>query len=212
MRPEYEPPRFEHSAFPFSSRLSLRPSITLSLIKLTLRLFPLGSDRLLLTALPGPRIGPRPLPSNRKSAAMAKTSVTTDIHQTLDAHRDFAAEISFHPQAALDRLTKPDHLIFFQILHAGVRIDVCLFQKFLRGSPADPIDVGETDLDSFLSRQINACNSSHEISSLITQPCRCLWRGFSQMTRITPFLLIILHLAQIALTDDRTFMIKLLIC
>src|SRR3972149_3606430 len=36
-------------------------------------------------------------------------------------------------------------------------------------------------------------------------PCRCLCRGLSHITRITPRRLMILHFEQIALTDDRTF-------
>src|SRR2546425_5804637 len=40
-----------------------------------------------------------------------------------------------------------------------------------------------------------------------TYPCRCLCRGFSQITRTTPARLMILHLRQICLTEARTFMI-----
>ena len=37
------------------------------------------------------------------------------------------------------------------------------------------------------------------------QPCLCLCFGFSQITLMLPFLLIILHLSQIGFTDDLTF-------
>ena len=36
-------------------------------------------------------------------------------------------------------------------------------------------------------------------------PCLCLCLGFSQITRMLPFLLIILHFSQIGFTDDLTF-------
>src|ERR1700693_2768956 len=36
-------------------------------------------------------------------------------------------------------------------------------------------------------------------------PCRCLWRGFLQITRITPLRLVTLHCEQIIFTEDRTF-------
>ena len=36
-------------------------------------------------------------------------------------------------------------------------------------------------------------------------PCLCLCFGFSQITLIRPFLLIILHFSQIGFTDDLTF-------
>ncbi len=39
-------------------------------------------------------------------------------------------------------------------------------------------------------------------------PCLCLCLGFSQITMIFPFLLMILHFSQIGFTDDLTFMLK----
>jgi hypothetical protein len=42
-------------------------------------------------------------------------------------------------------------------------------------------------------------------------PWRCLWRGFSQITRTTPARLMILHFEQIAFTDDRTFISSLVL-
>src|SRR5205085_2244773 len=41
------------------------------------------------------------------------------------------------------------------------------------------------------------------------QPCRCLCRGSSQITRTTPLRLISLHFSQIRRTLDRTFMVHL---
>src|SRR5215471_11558903 len=42
------------------------------------------------------------------------------------------------------------------------------------------------------------------------QPCRCLWRGFSQMIRTTPLRRTTLHLSQIFLTLGRTFICLLM--
>src|SRR3990172_6585885 len=39
-------------------------------------------------------------------------------------------------------------------------------------------------------------------------PCRCLWRGFSQTTRTTPFRRITLHFSQIGFTEGRTFIAR----
>jgi hypothetical protein len=40
-----------------------------------------------------------------------------------------------------------------------------------------------------------------------TQPCRCLWRGFLQITSTLPWRRTILHFSHIGLTDGLTFMI-----
>ncbi len=39
-------------------------------------------------------------------------------------------------------------------------------------------------------------------------PWRCLWRGFSQMIRTTPFRRMILHLSQIFFTEALTFILS----
>ena len=45
----------------------------------------------------------------------------------------------------------------------------------------------------------------HSQTNRINQPWRCLCFGFSQITLIDPFLLMILHFSQIGFTDDLTF-------
>lgn len=42
-------------------------------------------------------------------------------------------------------------------------------------------------------------------------PCLCLCFGFSQITLILPFLLMILHFSQMGFTDDLTFIVKILL-
>lgn len=42
-----------------------------------------------------------------------------------------------------------------------------------------------------------------------TQPCRCLWRAFVQITRMTPLRFIILQFSQSFLTDARTFIFSI---
>src|SRR5262245_54907931 len=43
------------------------------------------------------------------------------------------------------------------------------------------------------------------------QPCRCLWRGFSQMTMTRPWRRITLHFSHIFLTLGRTFIVLSLV-
>src|SRR3954466_6167591 len=39
----------------------------------------------------------------------------------------------------------------------------------------------------------------------IDYPCRCLWRGFEQITRTAPWRRMILHFSHMGLTEARTF-------
>ena len=47
-------------------------------------------------ALAGTSVGVRALTADRQALAMAQTTVATEIHQTLDVHRGFAAQIAFN--------------------------------------------------------------------------------------------------------------------
>ena len=49
-----------------------------------------------------------------------------------------------------------------------------------------------------------------DVSHKVFQPCLCLCLGFSQITRITPFLLMTLHFSHMGLTEDLTFISLLL--
>ena len=49
------------------------------------------------------------------------------------------------------------------------------------------------------------CRSDIQISAGGDYPCLCLCFGFSQITLMRPFLLMILHFSQIGFTDDLTF-------
>ena len=57
---------------------------------------------------------------------------------------------------------------------------------------------------SHYSRLNNVCALTHKIDN-DNYPCLCLCFGFSQITLMLPFLLMILHFSQIGLTDDLTF-------
>jgi hypothetical protein len=51
------------------------------------------------------------------------------------------------------------------------------------------------------TQHVECCVEGHDY------PCRCLWRGFLQITSTLPWRRTILHFSHIGLTDGRTFMI-----
>jgi hypothetical protein len=101
------------------------------------------------------------LTSNRKAAAVPKPSITTDVHEPLDVHGDFLAEITFDPTLLVDHLTDRTDLFLVQVLHTDFGRDARLLQDDLGAGMTDPVDMGESDIDAFLTRQIDACNSCH---------------------------------------------------
>jgi len=52
---------------------------------------------------------------------------------------------------------------------------------------------------------------SRALNGLKNQPCFCLCLGFSQITMILPFLLMILHFSHIGFTEGLTFILKYLL-
>src|SRR6478752_3043020 len=59
-------------------------------------------DRALARALAGARVGAGPLAAHRQPAAVPHPAVAADLHQPLDVHRDFLAEVALDAPLLLD--------------------------------------------------------------------------------------------------------------
>ena len=109
---------------------------------------------------------------------MTEAAVASDIHQTLDVHRDVAAEIAFDVTVVFN--FRAELLLFF--LGEVFRAISILFSRG-RSTPA-----------------------RRAIPCYLLAPWRCLWRGFLlHITRTTPWRLITLQYSHIGLTDGLTF-------
>src|SRR5271170_3600940 len=64
----------------------------------------------------GAGVGARALTSQRQTAAVAYASITTEVHQSLDAHRDFPAQVTFDGDLA-DFTANRVQIGFGQILY-----------------------------------------------------------------------------------------------
>src|SRR5262245_47060522 len=139
-----------------------------SLLKSSIR----NLDRLLLgnraLAWPfaRPRVGARPLPTDRQVASMPHPPPAPDFHQALDVHRDLLAEITFHSSLFLDHPADLPDVFLGQILDTDVRTDAGLGQDVVRALPPDAVDVGQPDLDPLGAGKVNACYTSHFNSPL----------------------------------------------
>jgi hypothetical protein len=79
----------------------------------------LACDRLCRT-LAGTGIGVGALTTNRQATAMAQTAVAAQVHQALDVHRDFAAQIAFDLVVAVDGFTNLQHFGVGQLVDAAL--------------------------------------------------------------------------------------------
>src|SRR5206468_12771534 len=58
------------------------------------------------------------------------------------------------------------HVVLGEILDADIPAHAGRAQDVVRPLPADPIDVGESDLNPLGSREVDACNTCHKSSAL----------------------------------------------
>jgi hypothetical protein len=141
-------------------------AITLSDCRQGLPLTLYGATR----ALAGARIGLGLLPADRQAAAMPQAPVTAQVHQTLDVHGYFAAQVAFDRDFpdfradALDfRLRQVANLGFGGHTGSGA---------YLEGTGlADAIDVRQAHPGVLLNRYVDSCNTSHSLK-LLSAWCR----------------------------------------
>ena len=88
----------------------------------------LTGDRLGRT-LAGARVGVRALAADRQALAMTQAPVAAQVHQTLDVHRHFAAEVALDPVVAVDGFADPQDLGVGQLVDAALGRDADLARR-----------------------------------------------------------------------------------
>jgi hypothetical protein len=112
------------------------------------------------------RVGPRALSAQRQTAAVTDATIRTDIHQTLDIHRDLAAKVTLNANLFVNQITQSVGLVVRQIANTGVRADLRPLEQLLAGVKSDAIDVGQCYLNTLLARQVDTRNSGHVFTSI----------------------------------------------
>jgi len=95
---------------------------------------------------------------------MSGATVGANLDQSLDVHGNLAAEVALNLAALVNDFTKSIDLVFGEIAHARIWIDGGLRQDLLAGGEAYAEDVGKGDLNTLLARNIDACNTSHQLT------------------------------------------------
>ena len=96
---------------------------------------------------------------------MTDAAIAADLRQALDVQRNLTAEVALDGEVLVNHFTKCGFLILSQILHADIRVDLGHFQDLLCTCSANTVDIGQTDLDSLLTGQVNTSNTCHLLQS-----------------------------------------------
>jgi hypothetical protein len=94
---------------------------------------------------------------------MAQATIATQVHETLDTHGHFPTQITFNRELA-NFLTEPIHIGVVQILDLRRANDTCRFADFLRASPTNTKNRGESDLSVLVVRNIYPCDPGHVVT------------------------------------------------
>ena len=105
------------------------------------------------------------LAANGQAATMTQPSVATDLHEALDVLRNLAVQVTFDGEVLVDVFADLLQIVFGDILDTDVRVNAGLCNDLLGGRVADAVNVGQTDLDALLAREVDAEKTSHGISS-----------------------------------------------
>src|SRR5690348_2895226 len=120
----------------------------------------LAGDRATRTLLRA-SVGVRPLTTNGQTAPMTDAAIRSDVHQSLDVHRDFGAERAFDLVLTLDDAANLVHVGIREIANAQRRIDARLLNDVRRRMATNSVDVRQSDLDLLVAWEIDARNTSH---------------------------------------------------
>ena len=92
---------------------------------------------------------------------MTNAAIAADFLEALDIHSDLSAKITFNGVILFDDITDTVDFFVGEVLDAGVRIDIGLLKNLAGTRASDTVNVGQSDFNTLISRQINTRNTSH---------------------------------------------------
>jgi hypothetical protein len=95
---------------------------------------------------------------------MTHAAIRPDFNQALNAHLNFAAQVTFHLVVLTNELADRSHIGLRKVLYPDIRIDLGVGQNFLSASRSYPIEIGQANFDPLIAGQINTFNSRHSLS------------------------------------------------
>src|SRR5690606_7617894 len=112
----------------------------------------------------GTRISLRTLTPQGETFAMTQTAVATEVHQSLDAHIHFTAQVTFNSMFR-DLVANGVKLLFAESRYLGVFGNTCRSTNLLGGGKTYSENIGEGNHRMFVIRYIDAGNTGHSFYS-----------------------------------------------
>src|SRR3954447_24076672 len=136
----------------------------------------LAGDRLTAT-LAATGVGPRALTTHRQAAAVPATLVRPDLDLAADVRGHLATEGTFDLVVAFDPVPELHQLVVAQFVDALVTGDTGGFERLQGASTTYTEDVGESDLDALVARQVNSYEACHV--AVFLSSAEVWWRAAS---------------------------------
>src|SRR5690606_3279829 len=111
--------------------------------------------------LAGPRVRLGPLTADGQPLAVADALVATDLDLPANVGLDLAAEVAFDLVVRLDVVTDRHQLGVGELVDAQVGVDPRRLQNLLGAGTANPVDVGEGDLQPLVAGEVDAYQAGH---------------------------------------------------
>ena len=100
------------------------------------------------------------LAADREALAVTKAAVAADVHKALDVLVALTAEVALnHDLILIDIIADGVNLILGEVLNARIHVNIALDANLRRSGAADAVNVGQTDLNALLTREVDTINT-----------------------------------------------------
>ena len=90
---------------------------------------------------------------------MAKAAVAANLHQAGDVLLDLTTQVTLDGVGLVDGVAELGDLVLGKIADAGGGVDAGLLTNLAGSGAADAVDVGKTDLDALLAREVDTVDT-----------------------------------------------------
>lgn len=100
------------------------------------------------------------LTADREALAVTKAAVAADVHKALDVLVALTAEVALnHDLVLIDIIAVALISSSVRSLTARIHVNVALDANLRRSGAADAVNVGQTDLNALLTREVDTINT-----------------------------------------------------